>query len=312
MEKLRKNGLLIKLIIFLLGLALLLHLASALIKPKREEVYNTVAVKQKRQAIAEERANSMDVFFIGDSMAYSSFMPIRMWKEKGYTSYVGAIMAERLCDTYAILRTTLETQSPQVVVLETNCFYRYAGLEQDVKDAAGSFAGKVFPVVKYHARWKNIFSRGEFDEELAAEQRAKGFRRRTGQVPYTGGNYMKETDAVKEVPDIAQKYLEEIQKLCESKGAALVFVSAPSPKNWNYKKHNGTKKYAEEHNIPFLDLNLMTDEVGIDWKTDTKDGGDHLNENGAKKVSDYLGSYLKETYSLPDHRNDSLYADWEK
>lgn len=312
MDKLRKNGLLIKLIIFLLGLAFLLHFVSGFIEPKGEEMYNPVAVKQKRQAIAAERTDSIDVFFIGDSMAYSSFMPIRIWKEKGYTSYVGAIMAERLCDTCAILRTTLETQSPKVVVLETNCLYRYAGLEQDVEDAAGSLAGKLFPVLKYHARWKNIFSRGGFDEEVAAEQRAKGFRRRTGQVPYTGGDYMKETDAVREVPYTARKYLEEILTLCDSKGATLVFVSVPSPKNWNYKKHNGAKQYAEEHNIPFLDLNLMTDELGIDWKTDTKDGGDHLNENGAKKVSDYLGSYLKETYSLPDRRNDSLYADWEK
>ena len=35
-------------------------------------------------------------------------------------------------------------------------------------------------------------------------------------------------------------------------------------------------------------------------------------EKGAKKVTSYLGMYLKSKYELPDHRNDVDYAGWTK
>ena len=68
---------------------------------------------------------------------------------------------------------------------------------------------------------------------------------------------------------------------------------------------------AGEFGLAYLDLNLLQDEVPIDWETDTKDGGDHMNAWGAEKVSAYLAQYLKEQYGLTDHRKEEGYADWE-
>ena len=42
----------------------------------------------------------------------------------------------------------------------------------------------------------------------------------------------------------------------------------------------------------------MTQELKINWQTDSYDGGDHLNLQGAEKVTDYLGEYLKENYDF--------------
>lgn len=298
--------------VFLLGLFLILQALSFALKPGNEEIYNIVAVKQKRDNIAKEKSDSIDVFFLGDSMAYSGFSPIQMWNEQGFTSYIGAINAQRLCDGYAILKSTLQKQSPEVIVLETNCLYRYAGIEQDKDDKVFNLAGRIFPVLKYHSRWKDILCSCGLDLEINDEVKTKGFRERSGVMAYNGGNYMAETDRVKKVPEISEKYLEQIEKLCAEHGAKLIFVSSPSAKNWNYAKHNGTKAYADEHGIPFVDLNLMTEELGIDWKKDTKDGGDHLNKYGARKVSEYVGSYLKEHYDLPDRRKQDGYSDWAK
>ena len=48
----------------------------------------------------------------------------------------------------------------------------------------------------------------------------------------------------------------------------------------------------------------------MDWNTDTRDGGRHLNCEGAEKVSAYLGKYISEKYSFKDKRKSEKYADW--
>ena len=57
-------------------------------------------------------------------------------------------------------------------------------------------------------------------------------------------------------------------------------------------------------------MNLVPGELNIDWENDTRDKGDHLNFYGTQKATAYLGRYLKEHYSLPDHREDADYSKW--
>ena len=50
---------------------------------------------------------------------------------------------------------------------------------------------------------------------------------------------------------------------------------------------------AKELGVPCVDLNERQKAVGIDWHTDSLDGGDHLNISGAQKTTAYLMQYLK-------------------
>ena len=109
----------------------------------------------------------------------------------------------------------------------------------------------------------------------------------------------------------AEKYLLLMKEYCENHGADLVLVSSPSPKNWTYAKHNSVSDWAQANAVTYEDLNL-NDALGIDWASDTKDGGDHLNFEGAKKVSAYVGSWLSEAYGLKDKRNNPDYKHWEE
>ena len=91
----------------------------------------------------------------------------------------------------------------------------------------------------------------------------------------------------------------------------LLFVSCPSPDNWNYARHEALQAYADSVGVSFLDLNLAVAEIGLDGQTDFRDeNGDHLSHYGATKTSIYLATVLDETYDLPDHREDLDYENW--
>ena len=112
-----------------------------------------------------------------------------------------------------------------------------------------------------------------------------------------------------DIPSANVMYFEKIVKLCEENNVKLVLISTPSMKNWSYSKHMGAKDLAEDNNVSFIDLNLGN-VLNINWNKETKDNGDHLNYNGAVKVSNYIGEYLKGLNIVTDHRNDSYYSSW--
>ena len=54
------------------------------------------------------------------------------------------------------------------------------------------------------------------------------------------------------------------------------------------------------------------EETGIDYDTDTYDGGLHMNLSGAEKLSRYLGRMLSEELGVPDRRGEeALTGRWD-
>jgi hypothetical protein len=45
--------------------------------------------------------------------------------------------------------------------------------------------------------------------------------------------------------------------------------------------------------------------IGIDWSTDTYDGGVHLNVLGAEKMTSYFGQMLAEKYRVESLKTDN-------
>ena len=123
---------------------------------------------------------------------------------------------------------------------------------------------------------------------------------------------MKYTDEHEEINSLNMRYLNKIVEKCQENNIKLVFVSAPSVKNWSYKRHNGVSDYAKKNNIDFIDLNLKQEEINIDWHTDTRDKGDHLNYWGALKATEYMGNYLSDLDILKDRRNDKIAEKWNQ
>ncbi len=301
----KRNKNILKCICFLLGLAIILALLSCVFRRKDGlYVYDSLSVSVRIADIKAEPDYSLDVLFVGDSETYSSFSPNDLYSKYGYVSFVSATGGQKICDTYAILTEAFKTQSPKVIVLETNCLYRSMKPKNENSDLVMNLLTEHVPVFANHSDWKRYLRKALPKSREAKRRGQRGFVIRKDTIPYKGGNYMKKTKKSKKMEQDILSYLEQITDLCRENNATLLLVSTPAPKNWNYKKHNGVKSWADSHNIAYLDLNLEKD-LKINWKKDTKDGGDHLNYSGAKKVTKYMGKYFQENYNLTDHRKDS-------
>lgn len=297
----------IKSVTFISILLLILNLLSILFTPKNN--YAEFGMMQVRaNGILGEKKNTIDVLFIGDSLSYSSFSPLQMYDEQGFTSYVCGTSGQKLYDSYAFLSKALDSQTPKIVILETNALFRKFSL-------SGSLEAKmkaVFPFFEYHNRWKNL-SINDFNNDVTYTYTdpLKGYKIKNNIKPIANSNYMKGMEKNEEIPKENYKYLERIRKKCEENNIKFVLVSATSLKNYNYSRHLTIANYANDKKIDYIDLNI-NNVANIDWTKDTCDKGDHLNVHGAKKESSYIAQILKEKYKLPNHKDDIEYFGWEK
>ena len=292
---------------FICGLLALLLLSSQIVKPKGNSEADGMQ-DPRANGILGEAPNTVDLLFLGDSESYSAFMPLKLWKDYGITSYVCGSPGQKLYYTHEFLRKTFETQSPKVVILETNCFFRNFSYAEMVE----STVSNLMPVFRYHDRWKSLNEKDlDFFTWYSNLQNNKGYVYSTVKNGTTPKGYMHFSKELEPISDKNLSYLEQISAFCRAHGAKLIWVSTPSTKNWNTPKHNTVQKIANELEIPYVDMNIMRKEIPIDWKNDTRDKGDHLNFNGALKVTDFVGKYLSERYALPDHREDPRFKEWD-
>lgn len=297
-----------RVIMFLLVFAVLLWACSAGIQIIVRNVSGSVSGRSRVFAsVSAEKKNTIDVLVAGDSESYTSVSPMDLWDRAGIAAYDCGQPGQRIQETYYILKTAFRTQSPKLVLFETNTMFRDPGFLKNVQLSLTEPLAYHFPVIKYHNAWKALF-----DGPGGPKKSYKGFEIRDKVVSYEGDEeYMKETKDKAQIPEVVRIYMEKIKRLCEKNGADLLLVSAPSPKNYNYKKHNSLEEYARENNLPYVDLNMKFRDIGIDWKLDSYDRGDHLNISGARKVTAYIGQYLADNYDLPDRRNDDGWREWD-
>jgi hypothetical protein len=297
-----------RVILFLLVFAVLLWACSAGIQIIVRNVSGSVSGRSRVFAsVSAEKKNTIDVLVAGDSESYTSVSPMDLWDRAGIAAYDCGQPGQRIQETYYILKTVFRTQSPKLVLFETNTMFRDPGFLKNVQLSLTEPLAYHFPVIKYHNAWKALF-----DGPGGPKKSYKGFEIRDKVVSYEGDEeYMKETKDKAQIPEVVRIYMEKIKRLCEKNGADLLLVSAPSPKNYNYKKHNSLEEYARENDLPYVDLNMKFRDIGIDWKMDSYDRGDHLNISGARKVTAYIGEYLADNYDLPDRRNDDGWREWD-
>lgn len=308
----RAVGRLVKAVSFCCVTAMLICLCSYMLAPKDNTPEGGI-INPSANGFFSEPKNSVEIAVIGNSDAYSGFSPMELWKTFGYTSYVSAEGHQSLAQSYAQLKKMTECHDIKLVILETDEFFVKSGLTEGAMRLANAYAGSVFSVFWYHDRWKTVKPRELLKKpNYTAHCATKGQMLSNEINGYTGGEYMVKTDKREEIPLSTLVPLEMIVSHCRENGIKLMLVEIPSQTSWNYERHNAVNDFAEKNGLPFLDLNIDRESFGFDWKTDTRDNGNHLNSLGARKCTRYIGDYLMKNYKLTDYRRDPAYEQWNR
>lgn len=303
------NKSILKSMVFILVLAGILSLGSNFFVYFAKEGQNAELLKRDAIQIQlmKEEKNSIDLLILGDSESYSSISPLQLWRNAGVTSFVGGQASQKMTEAMDLLKTALNTQRPKVVLLETNELFRSSSSPDRISEEMLQTAQNFFPIFRYHNVWKSQMM--NTDQALT---NWKGYRLRSDSQPVSSvASYMKTDGGVKTISNENKDLLSEMKKICEQNKCQLVLYSSPSPINYDMSKHNGIVEAADKLQLPYIDLNLKTAELGMDWQKDSYDSGDHLNIYGAEKVTKYMQEYLQK-YSFEDHRAAASYQAWNE
>lgn len=259
-----------------------------------------------------EAPGTIDVLVMGDSNAAQGVSPIEWYLQDGVTGFTYGEGWLSVYKIYYRLRQILKTQSPRVLVLCTSAVYSHPPVPSDWHSAVYDVSEELVPLLRFHDEWKVLTPQEWFaDNDYSWRDVNKGFMPITDISGYAGLDYMTEAIAPEPIPAPMRYYLDKLTGLCAQNGISLLFITV-STTNWNRARHNGMQEYADEKGLPYLDFNLPENAPGLDWSTDTPDGGTHLNLLGARRLTAALGQYLKTHYDLPDHRGQAGYETWDE
>lgn len=175
-----------------------------------------------------------------------------------------------------------------------------------------------FDIFKYHSNWKTLALSSQWkDIVYCKDNPRKGFVIRDEVGPLEDDEIAKlyEMSKSKEeipIPTEQEERLNELLTYLKDNGLNALFIVSPYQMTDNQMEmFNYLKRIVSDSGYTFVNMNEKYDEIGIDFKTDYYDYGGHVNFKGSQKCTEYLISLLKE-YSLPDHRGEAEYEDYQK
>ena len=308
----------------------LLYMLQRLLMPK----YMTGIVEGAMIAEYYEEEHDHDVVFIGDCEVYENFTPALLWEEYGINSYIRGSAQQLIWQSYYLLEETLKYETPDVIIFNIlsmkynvpqNEAYNRMTLDgmkwsKSKVDSINAsmmsdekFLDYVFPILRYHTRITEL----ERDDFKYFFQRDK--------VTFNGYYMRLDEKPAENVPkgrpladysfgETAYEYLDKMTALCKEKGVQLVLIKAPSLYPYWYDQWEvQMEEYAAANDLVYINFLELIEECGLDFTTDTYDGGLHLNLSGAQKTTKWLGEYLTKELGMQSRRGEEpLETVWEQ
>lgn len=267
-----------------------------------------------------------DVLFVGDCEVYENFSPVTLWEKYGINSYIRGSAEQYIFQSYYLLEDAFLYEKPKVVIFNIQSLqfdysrseaynrmsiegmrwskYKVGAIKASMTEEE-NFIDYVFPILRYHSRWSEL-TKDDFKYLFSAPKMThNGYYMRVDARPADT------FPSVKPLGDYsfserAWSYLYKIVDACRRNGSELILIKAPSLyPHWYDEWDEQVKQYAESEGLRYINFLEHIDDIGLDYSTDTYDGGLHLNLYGAEKCADWLGNILSTEYGLADRRSDA-------
>lgn len=286
-----------------------------------------------------EPENKIDIVCIGSSNMFTAFSPAYIYENYGYTACDIGMSYQTPVRSYSFLTEFLETQSPKLLILDTDMLYDKFPTQESIEkidaqrqpnaydeavekqeiffsrfsdsrfsDIISSHIS-IFQLNDHWKHWRDFLPQSLLQSytqevEYPCEH---GYKYRAKIVEAKKSNLFTETDKLEEIDYEYMIYYQKMLDLCKENDIEVLLVEMPTVRSWSTQRHNAVSKIAEENDIEFIDFNYLYDDIELNLKKDFFDGKNHLNYTGAKKVSKYIGEKLEQEELLTDHRGDADY-----
>jgi len=288
------------------------------------------SVVERKRAIEQRPADSIDVMIIGNSHAYCTFNPAVMEEVIGKRVFNAGLPDQKIDMTYFTLQEMLKNQNPETIVLEAFSFGRsdsgYAGFVANMDAMKPSLlkfkeAFEIFPdkydafrmsvgLFRSHNNWKKP-SVMKDNLKYMLGRPAKDYKGFDGFYPLSSKMSAETIKKYKDAKDIkftpvvdeySAGYFKRIVLLCKERNIRLVVAMAPFNDlyvqkveyNSFYEKMN---ELCRDESAEYVDFNMLYQQIGLTYDDfeDAFHHAQHMNEWGAEKVSRYMAEYLRDT-----------------
>lgn len=286
------------------------------------KIEQTLCEKTSRSRMADfvENTYEKDILFIGTSHISNAIVPMQLWKEHGYSSYICYAGYDDLTRIREILHMSLDYCSPKLVVLDVEDYWeksdddvllkewhrfqdyfpmRRAKVEAALRLYRSNSKEILFPLIAYHDRWKELE-----EEDFQAEYSRYGKGSIIMDKTEPAENFAVYPDAHSDVADgYGLALLDEFDAECKSLGIDVLYMTVPYTMDFDTQsRFSALESYLTERGCKYL--NLMRENL-VDPNTDFYNDS-HLNHSGAAKITTYLGDYISTNYDLPQHVDDAV------
>ncbi len=286
------------------------------------KINQTLCEKTSRNRMADfvENTYDKDILFIGTSHISNAIIPMQLWKEHGFSSYICYAGYDDLSRIPEILHMSLDYCSPKLIVLDVEDYWeksdadvllkewhrfqdyfpmRRAKVEAALRLYRGNAKEILFPLIAYHDRWKEL-EEEDFRTEYSTYGKGSIIMEKT--EPADG--FAVYPDAVSDHADgYGLPVLDEFEAECNSLGIDVLYMTIPYTMDYDTQaRFSALDHYLTERGCSYL--NLMRENL-VDPSTDFYNDS-HLNHTGAVKITKYLGDYIGANYDLPIHVDDAV------
>lgn len=285
-----------------------------------------------------ESEDEIETIFLGTSHCFRAYNPMIYEELTGEEAFNLGSSSQNIDTSYYLLKEALKYQDIKKVYLdlyhvffffnpdnreliEANIISDYMKLSVNKVDfilhrsSSEHYTNSFLP---FRRDWQLLGDFSYIKENLAKKQQesyinyapvvyddeqyvAKGFVASTATLDAEAHEWIPKSDKIdlSEDASFAMEYLEKIVQLCKKEEIELIFLTAPSYKEYietmdSYQEiHDFVQELADQKGVVYWDFNVLPEEI-LNLTTEDFMDEDHLNGSGAEKVTKCLAEFVLE------------------